>query len=102
MTPALASRRCELELDPADRLAGGRTALDLLRRAIAGSTIQLVSNDAGRPSSARTLKVSTTRASRPGGCARTSERSGRSSTETWAEPLRAELGWLGRTPRAGS
>ena len=95
MTLALAAQ-VELELDHAHppRRGGDRARRHPVR---ARRSPRSSSSRTTRSSdSARTLKVSTRRGSRPGGCARTSGRSGRSSTETWAESLRAELRWLGR------
>ena len=94
MTLALAAQ-VELELDHLTRLAEEATALDVIRSAIAGSTIKLVSNDAvvrlgEDPEGVHKARVAARRL-------RSDLRTFRPLLDReWAEPLRAELSWLGR------
>ncbi|HUF58642.1 MAG TPA: CHAD domain-containing protein [Actinomycetota bacterium] len=94
MALALAEQ-VELELDHLTRLADEATALDVIRSAIAGSTIKLVSNDpvirlGEDPEGVHKARVAARRL-------RSDLRTFRPLLDReWAGALRAELRWLGR------
>ena len=95
-TTALAlAEQVQLELDHLTRLADEATALDVIRSAIAGSTIKLVSNDpvvrlGEDPEGVHKARVAARRL-------RSDLRTFRSLLDpAWAGALRAELEWLGR------
>ena len=94
ITLALAEQ-VELELDDLTRLADEATALDVIRSAIAGSTIKLVSNDpvvrlGEDPEGVHKARVAARRL-------RSDLRTFRSLLDReWAGALREELRWLGR------
>ncbi len=94
MTLALAEQ-VQLELDHLTRLAGEATALDVIRSAIAGSTIKLMSNDpvvrlGEDPEGVHRARVAARRL-------RSDLRTFRPLLDRdWAGALRAELEWLGR------
>jgi CHAD domain-containing protein len=84
-----------LELDPLTRLGDGATALDVIRSAVAGSTIRLVSSDpivrvGEDPEGVHKARVAVRRL-------RSDLRTFRPLVDRdWAETLRIELRWLGR------
>jgi len=94
MAPALADQ-VQLELDQLTRLADEATALDVIRSAIAGSTIKLVSNDpvvrlGEDPEGVHKARVAARRL-------RSDLRTFRPLLDRdWAGALRDELRWLGR------
>jgi CHAD domain-containing protein len=89
------SEQVELELDRLTRLAGEATTLDVIRSAIAGSTVKLVSNDpvvrlAEDPEGVHKARVAARRL-------RSDLRTFRPLLDRdWVGALRAELRWLGR------
>ena len=89
------AQQVQLELDPLTGLGDDPTALDVIRHAQAGSTIQLVSHDpivrAGEdPEGVHKARVAVRRL-------RSNLRTFRPLVDRdWAEALRVELGWLGR------
>ena len=94
MALALAEQ-VELELDHLTRLAEGATALDVIRSAIAVSTVRLTSSDpvvrAGEdPEGVHKARVAARRL-------RSDLRTFRPYLDRdWADALRDEIGWLGR------
>lgn len=89
------AEQVELELDQLTRLGEGATELDVIRSAIAGSTIKLVSNDqiarlGEDPEGVHRMRVAARRL-------RSDLRTFRPFLDAdWAGALRAELTWLGQ------
>ena len=89
------ARQVQLELDPVTRVGDGASSLDVIRSAVARSTIRLVSHDpiarAGDdPEGVHQARVAVRRL-------RSDLRTFRPLVDRdWAEALRVELRWLGR------
>ena len=89
------AQQVQLELDPLTRIGDRAAALDVIRYAIAGSTIRLVSHDpifrvGEDPEGVHQARVAVRRL-------RSDLRTFRPVVDRdWAEALRVELGWLGR------
>jgi CHAD domain-containing protein len=89
------AQQVQLELDPLTRIGDRAAALDVIRSAIAGSTIRLVSHDpilrvGEDPEGVHQARVAVRRL-------RSDLRTFRPVVDRdWAEALRVELGWLGR------
>jgi CHAD domain-containing protein len=94
-TPMSLARQVELELDPLTRVGEGAIGLDVIRSAVARSTIRLVSHDAitrvgEDPEGVHQARVAVRRL-------RSDLRTFRPLLDgDWAEALRVELRWLGR------
>jgi CHAD domain-containing protein len=88
-------QQVQLELDPLTQLGDGSTALDVVRSALAGSTIRLVSHDpiartGEDPEGVHQARVGVRRL-------RSDLRTFRPVIDrSWADELRVELRWLGR------
>lgn len=89
------AQQVQLELDPLTRIGDAAAALDVIRSAVAGSTIRLVSHDpivrvGEDPEGVHQARVAVRRL-------RSDLRTFRPLVDRdWAEALRVELGWLGR------